>query len=265
LRIGEWPVRLRDPLATIGQAEVIADGQVRMDLDIRSIDEGHDVRAVLALDGCYDARRAAALSGVPRSTLYDWARRSLVVPSVSHRREMLWSYADLLSLRILYWLRHDGHLADHSSSATIIQNVSDALDNLQEMDLDLWRGHAAAVSLLVDRTGRIFVGTEHVAPVTRGRDVVSPTLDLLGPFEGVDRRSAPDLRRPGEHLRIVPGKCAGEPHLADSRLTTITLAALTMRGYTIDDLARLYPDESRESLAESVDLERSLGTLDLAA
>ncbi|MCL2464549.1 MAG: hypothetical protein FWF28_05725, partial [Micrococcales bacterium] len=58
-----------------------------------------------AVSGCYEASRAAALSGVPKSTLYEWARRRVVVPSVSPEREKLWSYADLMALRIVSWLR----------------------------------------------------------------------------------------------------------------------------------------------------------------
>ena len=54
--------------------------------------------AVLTFDGCYDATRAAALSGVPKSTVYDWARKEIVVPSISPEREKLWSYADLMAL-----------------------------------------------------------------------------------------------------------------------------------------------------------------------
>lgn len=77
--------------------------------------------------------------------------------------------------------------------------------------------------------------------------------------------AGPDLRRPREHLRILPGKCAGEPHLDGSRLTTVTIAALAGRGYSLDDVTRLYPDDSRESLAEAIDLEHSLGTLVSAA
>ena len=59
-----------------------------------------------AFDGCYKAHRASALSGVPQSTVYLWARNGLVTPSVSPTRVKLWSYADLMALRIVYWLRH---------------------------------------------------------------------------------------------------------------------------------------------------------------
>ena len=63
-------------------------------------------RLQAALAGCYDARRAAALSRVPISTVYYWARRGVVIPTVSPNKQKLWSYADLMALRIVYWLRH---------------------------------------------------------------------------------------------------------------------------------------------------------------
>lgn len=220
--------------------------------------------AVLAFDGCYDARRASALSGIPRSTIYDWARKGVVVPSISPEREKLWSYADLMALRVVSWLRHPKRLADDVRPASAMRDVRVALVQLDEQGLDLWDGGVGASPLYVDPTGRIVIVTGEVASDLSGQGVLSEWLDLLGPFEGTDG-AGPDLRRPREHLRIVPGKCAGEPHLAGTRLTTITVAALAGRGFTLDDVARLYPDESSESLAEAIDLERSLGTLLSAA
>jgi uncharacterized protein (DUF433 family) len=55
--------------------------------------------------GAYTGDRAAALSGVPKSTIHWWARNDVLVPSVSATRVMLWSYADLMGLRVIYWLR----------------------------------------------------------------------------------------------------------------------------------------------------------------
>lgn len=220
--------------------------------------------AVLAFDGCYDARRTAALSGVPRSTVYDWARKGVVVPSISPEREKLWSYADLMALRIVSWLRHPKRLDGDLRPASAMRHVRDALVQLDEQGLDLWDGRAGASPLYVDPTGKIVIVSPEATQDLSGQGVLAEWLDLLGPFSGTDG-AGPDLRRPREHLRIVPGKCAGEPHLEGSRLTTVTVAALTGRGYTLDDVARLYPDETRESLKEAIDLERSLGTLVPAA
>jgi hypothetical protein len=41
-------------------------------------------------------------------------------------------------------------------------------------------------------------------------------------------------------------------------LTTAAIAALANRGFSIEHIGRLYPDQSREALAEAIDLERSL-------
>ena len=220
--------------------------------------------AVLAFDGCYDARRTAALSGIPRSTVYDWARKGVVVPSISPEREKLWSYADLMALRIVSWLRHPKALDGDVRHASAMRHVREALVQLDEQGLDLWDGRAGASPLFVDPTGKIVIDTPAAAHDLSGQGVLPGWLDLLGVFEGSDG-AGPDLRRPREHLRIVPGKCAGEPHIDGSRLTTVTVAALAGRGYTLDDVARLYPDESRQSLEEAIDLERSLGTLVPAA
>ena len=221
--------------------------------------------AVQVFDGCYEARRAAALSGVPQSTVYDWARKGVVVPSISPEREKLWSYADLMALRIVSWLRHPKGPDGDQRPASAMREVRSALHRLDELGMDLWDGRAGRSPLFVDRAGEIIIVRDDEAVEASGQAVFSQFLDLLAPFEGSDGGRGPDLRRPREHLRIVPGKCAGEPHLEGSRLTTPTIAALAARGYGIDDLARLYPDESPTSIAEAIDLETSLGTLDRAA
>lgn len=88
-----------------------------------------------ASDGCYEAERAAALSGVPKTTIYWWARHSIVMPSVSPTREKLWSYADLMALRIVSWLRH---VKPGDLPASPMPRVRDALALLDQNGLDLW-------------------------------------------------------------------------------------------------------------------------------
>ena len=211
-------------------------------------------RSVQAFDGCYEAARAAALSGVPKSTVYYWARTGLVVPSVSPVREKLWSYADLMSLRIVSWLRHPKDVVP----ASPMPEVRRALARLDELELDIWqRGEADRSPLFVDRQGKIILVGEDIAADAYGQGVLAECLDLLGPFESVDARG-PDLRHPRPHLRIVPGKCAGEPHLAGSRLTTLSIKALVDRGFDDDALSRLYPEEDPVALHEAMELEQEL-------
>ena len=79
--------------------------------------------------GAYEASRAAALAGVPLSTLYHWAREEMVPPSVSATREKLWSYRDLLTLRLVRWLRTD----KPDVARTAMTQVRHTLDELGKM------------------------------------------------------------------------------------------------------------------------------------
>lgn len=212
--------------------------------------------AVQAFDGCYEAGRAAALSGVPSSTVYHWARKGIVVPSVSPVKEKLWSYADLMALRIIHWLRHPK--GDVEAPASPMNEVRRALSVLEERGLDIWQHGADVPSpLLVDRAGRIYIHDDGDVTDVRRAGRFADLLDLLAPFR-VEDHAGPDLRRPRPHIRIVPGKCAGEPHLEGSRLTTLSLAALADRGFDAEAIAKLYPDEDAVAIAEALDLERQL-------
>ena len=218
-------------------------------------------------DGCYDASRAAALSGVPKTTVYWWASHGIVVPSVSPVREKLWSYSDLMALRVVSWLRHAKPAEDGSDlPASPMPKVRKALALLDELALDPWSRDAVAASpLLVDRAGDIYVRAAdsilnlHRQPVLLPDDV----LGLTAPFDSAGM-SGPDLLRPRPHLRIVPSKVAGEPHVEHSRLTTQTIAALASRGYTAGQIAGMY-DEPEAVVHEAIDLEQQLAVGDHVA
>jgi uncharacterized protein (DUF433 family)/DNA-binding transcriptional MerR regulator len=220
-----------------------------------------------AFDGSYPAPRAAALSGVPVSTVYHWARTELLVPSVSKEKEKLWSYADLMALRIIDWLRHPKQGSGlEQFAASSMREVREALSYLDELDIDIWSdSNFEPCPLRVTPGGKIFVYFEEGAADIHGQRPIEEFLDLLGPFTN-QRRRGPDLRRPRPHLRIIPGKCAGEPHLSGSRITTPTVAALWKRGYPEASIAKLYPDQATSHIREAIDLERELaGNLQPAA
>lgn len=203
--------------------------------------------------GYYEAGRAAALSGVPVRTLYHWSRTGLVVPSVSAEREKLWSYADLLKIRLVRWLRTD----KDEIAASTMTHVRRAIDQLGDA---LWdrSGTVPSPTVRVDRAGKIFTLGED--PADLDGQLLATTVDLFGPSD-----SGVDLRQPRPHIRIHPGRVSGEPHLVHSRLTTRAVAGLASRGLSIELICELYPGEDPIALEEAVDLETSLGTLAVAA
>lgn len=201
--------------------------------------------------GCYEASRAAALSGVPERTVYWWADRGIVAPSVSPEREKLWSYGDLLTLRLVDWLRKPKG-EDQGGSEIARSSMREIRALLERSAGSLWSvdaGGAERPTILVGIDGRIYL--EKPLETVEGQGALE-LLDLIAPFS-----NGPDLRRPRPHLRIVPGKVAGEPHLAHSRLTTRAVAALKRRGFTVADIADMY-HEDPQALAEALDLEAQL-------
>ena len=211
-----------------------------------------------ALDGVYNAPRAAALAGMPLSTLHYWAREGIVVPRASASRPKLWSYEDLMAVRAVAWLRRGkvvGGVAVQPSSMHVVRR---ALSALREVGLEVWSSDDGA-RVLVDPAGRVFVrgrdGTEG-----SDRQLVAETVDLIGPFE-IEGHRGPDLARPRPMLRIVPGKLAGAPHVSGTRIETEALAALALRGFEPVRIAALYPELAAEAISQAIDLERQLGTI----
>jgi uncharacterized protein (DUF433 family) len=224
-----------------------------------------------AEEGCYEASRAAALSGVPVSTVYHWARTGLVIPSISPVKERLWSYSDLLTLRVISWLRHPKEVDDGEIVARApMSAVRAALEVASSHGVDLWGAEgrsAAASSLRVDRTGHVWVQSEDGQALNAWGDhslrLEGPSLDLLAPFTLEDRRG-PHLVTPTPHLRIVPAKVAGEPHVEGSRITSRSLAALAARGLQLGRISELY-GLSEAIVGEAVELEAQLNPARAAA
>src|SRR5947209_11991365 len=107
--------------------------------------------------GAYTADRAAALSGVPRSTVHYWSRNDVLIPSVSPTKVKLWSYPDLMGLRTIYWLRQRKVTSEGMDvPATAMPAVRTALRMLRELDLELWTEEGGP-AVNVDPAGRVFV------------------------------------------------------------------------------------------------------------
>jgi uncharacterized protein (DUF433 family) len=219
-----------------------------------------------ASDGCYEAGRAAALSGVPKSTVYWWARAGVVVPSVSPVREKLWSYADLMALRIVSWLRHPKGASGDRQPASPMGEVRRALTALERRGLGLWNPKLAGNSpLVVDRAGRIFIRTPEEVIDLAGQPFLldADVLELVAPFS-IGGFEGPNLVMPRDRLRIVPARVAGEPHVMDTRVTTLSLAALARRGMAASRIAAIY-DIPEDAVDDALDLERQLSDAALAA
>lgn len=206
--------------------------------------------------GAYRTDRAAALSGVPRSTVYQWARSGVLVPSVSREKVLLWSFADLMGLRVVYWLRQPKRDNGIDVPATSMPAVKRALDELRRLELPLWDQERSAI--VVDRSGRVLLERSSGLQTASGQLVLADVLNVLQPFDTELGIRGPDLIRPRPAIRIHPGRLAGSPHIEDTRIETRALGALCESGLSNAKILALYPFLSVEQISESLDLEAQL-------
>jgi len=181
------------------------------------------------------------------------------VPSISTERTKLWSYGDLMGLRLVYWLRHPKPTASGQVRGVAMSQVRLALAALREMEEDLWAPGANPV-VAVDRSGEVVLDPSGSPEELSGQGLIAnpELLNLVLPFESEEGMKGPNLIEPRPTLRIVPGKLGGEPHVARSRVETRALAALARRGMGSNNIVRLFPALEEAAVLDAIDLEDQL-------
>lgn len=204
--------------------------------------------------GRYPADRAAQLSGVPKSTVYDWQRNEIYVPDFGQGSPMAWSYRDLVYLRVLAWLRQ--------------QKMPRPIASRHVADL---KAHVAAGNAVEE----IWADSRHMGVRGDGADrfdapgVLFPdflaSFDILDAVEefGRDRLWGPDLVAPTDLTYISPWVLGGDPCVDGTRIQTASVFTLrTERGLSTDDVLSLYPDLDRDRVDDAYGLERRLRGID---
>jgi uncharacterized protein (DUF433 family)/DNA-binding transcriptional MerR regulator len=206
----------------------------------------------------YPAGRAASLAGVPLSTLHYWSRHGIWAPSVSTIRPKRWSYADLLALRLIEWLRRDKPSVQ--VPRTSMAKIREALAVVEDMGQQLMD---RSVTVRVDRRGGVVLRIREEVFVPLPRGLVQGLMelggiDLVEAFAGHGGIVGPNLTQPRPTLRIIPGKLSGEPHVVDTRIPTFAVAALAASGLGPREVVALYPDLTPDNVEEAIDLEGQL-------
>jgi uncharacterized protein (DUF433 family) len=187
-----------------------------------------------------------------------WARKGYLVPSVSAERVKLWSFADLMGLRTIYWLRQPKNRADgREIPRSQMPMIKEAIHRLRDLDLDLFDGDRPNIVVTVE--GKVLLDRPgHPLEAVDGQLVERQLMDVLAPFSTLEGLRGPDLAAPRPHLRIVPRKLSGAPHVIDTRVETQAIEALASRGYPVEKIVALYPFLTPIQVRECIDLEQQL-------
>ena len=209
--------------------------------------------------GRYNAERTSQLSGVPKTTVYDWRRDGILVPDFGAASPAMWSYRDLVLLRLLAWLRQGG--MQRSLAASKVDDVRSQLSR----GIDVRRVHATRWDLVLnDTSGKgLADDRDNLLPSPEFYSLLG-TFDLHEPIEELRSKRgqpiwAPDLLTPSAHSAISPWVLAGDPCIAQTRIPTAAVFALhTERALSSSAIVSLYPGLTVEAVEDAVELERRL-------
>lgn len=214
------------------------------------------LRALRYPRGRYATNRAAQLSGVPSRTIRIWRSDGVYVPDLNSARPM-WSYRDLILVRMVAWLRQRG--IPPIRAGRYAQKVRERLTSGEDIQ-QIMATHRTAV-----------FDDELFDPVV-GEDLLpyDNLSELLSVFElqttqvsdfGRRRLWGPDLITPSEHTSISPLVLGGDPCVRRSRIPTANIHALRReRGLTTPQIVKLYPGLNPEEVDDAYELESRLRT-----
>ncbi|MCX4686646.1 DUF433 domain-containing protein [Kitasatospora purpeofusca] len=195
----------------------------------------------------YEPKLAAALSGATLRQLSHWRRATsprgaVLVPEISASQPILYSFRDVVALRICVRLREEASL----------QKIRRALGTLRD-DLDE-REHLSSYRLVAG-DGTIYLADPgHAVDLVRkrGNVVIHEMVDVLRPFYR-DGRQIPNLLRPRNHLSVDPLVRGGEPVIEGTRIPASEVAALLRDGIRPESIRDFYPGVTPEAARDAAD------------
>jgi uncharacterized protein (DUF433 family) len=197
----------------------------------------------------YPVPLTVALSGATVDQLAYWRRHTvssppLLEPSAKRSGRYLYSWADVVALRSIVYLRQD-------KSLPRIRRAVRTLAHLEERD---WQ-HLARYKLVstgdsilvVTPDGRVLDVEKHPGTVLE-ETLLSDVLDV---FQTEDGRRVPALSSPRPKLSVDPGVLGGYPVVVGTRVPYDVVASLADDGYEEAQIIELYPSVKRGAIADA--------------
>lgn len=202
----------------------------------------------------YPTKMVSALTGVSAHQLRRLRRKGVITPSRGRDNEYLYSFDDLLVLRIFSKLR------PYISA----QKIDKAFSSFQELVSSEGQDKLGEHRFGTDGES-IFVDTPDSAVdlVERpGQGTVFTFDEMIEEFVNWRGKRVPNLLHPRQHLEIDPGRLGGWPTVRGTRIPFDTIATLRLDdGMSIDDISYYYPSVTIQAVEDSVDFSQTVQRL----
>jgi uncharacterized protein (DUF433 family) len=198
----------------------------------------------------YQPYLAAALSGATVRQLGHWRRGTsssgaVLIPEVSVRRPIMYSFRDLVALRTCVYLRKDSSL----------QKVRRAIGNLRTMG-EL--GHLSEYKLVSEGNSIFLVTSDSAIDLVEhpGQTVMAEMSDVLRPFLTRGDIEVPALFQLRTHIAVDPDVRSGYPVITGTRVPYENVAGLVADGIPPEDVQNYYPSVDAPAAEDALDFAR---------
>jgi uncharacterized protein (DUF433 family) len=176
---------------------------------------------------------------------------ALLVPEGKRSGRYLYSWADIVALRSIVYLRSEKSLP----------RIRRAVSTLRRLESDDW-SHLARYTL-ISTPRSILVRTPKGQLLDVGErpgTILEEVLmrDVLEPFETSTGRVVPALKRPRPYITVDPGVLGGYPVLAGTRVPFDAVAALAHDDLAPEEISAIYPSVEQEGIEDALAFARQV-------
>jgi uncharacterized protein (DUF433 family)/DNA-binding transcriptional MerR regulator len=192
---------------------------------------------------------ASVLTGATVPQLAYWRRRTnsaepLLVPEGRRAGRYLYSWADVVALRSIVYLRQEKSLP----------RIRRAVDRLRQLEAADWKHLSAYRLISTESTIVVQTPSGQLLDLERQPGTVLEEVlmrDVLGPFQTSSGRSVPPLERPRPRITVDPSVLGGYPVIAGSRVPFDVVAQLAEDDLEPAEIIAIYPSVDPESIDDA--------------
>lgn len=195
----------------------------------------------------YDERMTAALSGATVRQLRYWRRhrengKPILVPEVSERRPIRYSFRDVVALRTTVYLRE----------AYPLQKIRKAIANLRGLGEE---EHLSQYHLVGKGKSIVVVSDEEAVDLVErpGQRVIAEMIEVVQPFRSRTGIEVPALFRPREWISVDPEVRGGYPVVRGTRVPYDLVAGLVEDGVPAGEISAFYPNVEAAAAWDAAD------------
>lgn len=198
----------------------------------------------------------SALTGASVDQLAYWRKPTpshppLLVPAAAKSGRFLYSWADVVALRTIVYLRQE-------KSLPRIRRAVETLTNLEASEwehLSKYRLVSSKTTIVVVTPGGKLMDLEQ-EPGTMLDEVLM--RDVLDQFVTEDGRKVPRLEQPKPLLSVDPEVLGGYPVIAGTRVPYDVVAGLARDGYSGADIVELYPSVDSAAVPDAAEFAKDV-------